>query len=31
MGKSRANKQNRLKAQLKPQNNDIFKVTKKTK
>lgn len=26
MGKSRANKQNRLKAQLKPQKNDVFKV-----
>lgn len=29
MGKSRANKQNRLKAQLKPQKNDVFKVAQK--
>ncbi|GEM_PF-4938435 len=28
MGKSRANKKNRLLAQLKPQKNDVFKVAK---
>lgn len=28
MGKSRANKQNRIKALLKPQKNDVFKISK---
>lgn len=31
MGKSRANKKNRLLAQLKPQKNDVFKVAKSKK